>query len=105
MLKSQIQNFSWCESQRTIQVELLYYINLILENGFDDVAVVHARLNSDLLQKNSLASVENLSDLISARKKCQASGLEKIFISSIALNRGISAATIKSVNEKMVSLC
>ena len=82
--------------------ELLHYIVPTLENGFYNTAVVHVRVNNDLLQKNSLASVENLlSNLISARNKRQASGIEKIFISTIALSRGISPATIESVNEKI----
>ena len=102
---TRFKNFSWCQSQRTITVELLHSIDPTFENGFYDIAVVHAQLNSDLLQKNSLTSVENRSYLISAMKKYQASGIEKIFISSIALNRGISAGTIKSVNEKINSLC
>ena len=37
-------------------------------------------------------------------EECQASGIE-IFIYSIALNRRISAVTIKSVNEKIAPLC
>ena len=39
-----------------------------------------------------MASAESLLlNLISAKKKCQRSGIEKVFISSIALNRRIAA--------------
>ena len=49
-----------------------------------------------------MASAENLLlNLISAKKKCQRSGIEKVFISSIALNRRIAASTVKSANEKI----
>ena len=48
-----------------------------------------------------MASAENLLlNLISAKKKCQRSGIE-VFISSIALNRRIAASTVKSANEKI----
>ena len=82
--------------------ELLHYIDPTLEHGLYNTAVLHVRVN-DLLEKNSLASVENLlSNLISAGKKCQTSGIE-ICISSIALNRTTAAATVKSINEKIAA--
>lgn len=51
-----------------------------------------------------MGSVENLSNLISAEKEWQASGIQKIFISNVAFYRRISAATIKSFKKKIVVL-
>ena len=44
-----------------------------------------------------MGSVENLSNLVSAEKEWQASGIEKIFISNVAFYRRISAATISNI--------
>ena len=83
---------------------LLHYVNRILENVFYNTAVLHVGVH-DLLQKSSLSVKNLLSNLIHAKKEYRMSGIEKIFFFCIALNRRISTATIKRVNEKIAALC
>ena len=79
---AKFKSFPSCNSK-----EMLPYIELTLETGFYDSAILHVGVN-DLLNNKSPSSTDDLvSNLVKIVNKCKSFGVMDLFVSGIAFNK------------------